>query len=71
MDRTSGTVASFDDAAGYGTVIDREGRAWFFHCTAIADRTRSIAEGTEVSFGIVAGRMGRWEADELTPVGGA
>ena len=28
--------------AGYGTVADADGAEWFFHCTAIADGTRTI-----------------------------
>ena len=47
-----GRVATFDDPAGFGEVADDEGRRWWFHCTAIADGTRTIAEGAEVCFAI-------------------
>jgi cold shock CspA family protein len=64
---TRGQVATFDDAAGYGTVRADDGSEYFFHCTAIADGTRTIEEATPVTFDVVAGRLGRWEAARLTP----
>jgi cold shock CspA family protein len=69
MERLHGTVTEFDDQAGYGTVTDDDGRDWFFHCTAIADGTRSIESGATVDFELVAGRLGRWEAAGLAPSG--
>jgi cold shock CspA family protein len=63
--RRSGSVAAFDEAAGHGEVADAAGQRWFFHCTAIADGTRRIDEGAPVTFAVVAGRLGRWEADDL------
>ena len=62
-----GAVASFDDAAGYGRVAVDDGRTWFFHCTSIADGTRTIEVGAPVSFDLVGGRLGRWEASDLRP----
>jgi cold shock CspA family protein len=61
----SGVVESFDDAAGYGEVVGEGGGPWFFHCTAIADGTRTVQVGATVTFGVVAGRLGRWEASDL------
>lgn len=58
-------VAAFDEHAGLGTVRDDDGENWFFHCTAIADGSRNIAVGARVSFDIVPGRLGRWEAASL------
>jgi CspA family cold shock protein len=64
----SGRVDSFDDPRGYGTVVDDEGGGpWFFHCTAIADGTRTIAVGTRVTFEVQAGHLGRYEANDLRP----
>jgi len=60
-------VAAFDDAAGVGTVRADGGREYFFHCTAIADGTRTIEVDTEVVFEVVAGRRGQWEAARVTP----
>ena len=39
----------------------------FFHCTAVADGSRTIAVGAPVVYQVVAGHLGRWEADELRP----
>ncbi len=61
-----GRVVEFDDHKGYGYVEAQDGRRLFFHCTAIADGTRTIATGTEVAFEVVAGHLGRWEATGLT-----
>jgi len=62
----NGAVVEFDDDKGWGTVRDdASGDELFFHCTAIADGTRTIAVGTSVAYEIVAGRLGRWEATEL------
>jgi CspA family cold shock protein len=63
-----GTVTAFDEHKGYGTVRDGgDGRELFFHCTQIADGTRTIAVGTAVSFEVTAGHLGRWEATSITP----
>jgi cold shock CspA family protein len=62
-----GRVAEFDDAAGYGLVADGDVGRWFFHCTAIADGSRTIDVGAPVTFDVVGGRLGRWEADDLRP----
>lgn len=60
-----GTVTDFDDPRGLGTVTAEDGAAYAFHCTAIADGTRTIDVGTAVEFDVVPGRMGRWEATAL------
>ena len=65
-----GSVVDFDEAAGYGHVAldhdDGDGAGpWFFHCTAIADGTRTIEVGAPVSFEVVAGHQGRYEATDL------
>lgn len=67
-ERATGTVATFDDPRGIGTVTDEgDGREYFFHCTAIADGTRTIAVGAPVEFEVVPGRLGQWEATDLRP----
>ncbi|MBL8779084.1 MAG: cold shock domain-containing protein [Acidimicrobiales bacterium] len=64
----TGSVVSFDDPRGIGTVVDdADGQEHFFHCTAIADGTRTIEVGAAVDFEVVPGRMGRWEATNLRP----
>lgn len=62
-----GRVVEFDDHGGYGIVVDADGRRWPFHCTAIADGTRTIEAGTSVRFQVIPGRLGRWEAMSLRP----
>jgi cold shock CspA family protein len=78
MHERTGTVVAFDEAKGWGTVRDDTserasedgtggGEERFFHCTAIADGSRTIAVGTPVRYEVVPGRQGRWEAAGLTP----
>jgi cold shock CspA family protein len=69
-DRT-GVVTDYDDPAGIGTVTADEGDQHFFHCTAIADGSRTVEVGTRVRFTVVPGRLGRWEAAALRPEGRA
>lgn len=65
--RRSGAVATFDDVRGVGTVRGDTGPEIFFHCTAIADGTRTIDVGAEVDFDVVPGHLGAWEAETITP----
>lgn len=60
-----GEVAEFDEAAGLGTVRAQDGAMHPFHCTAVADGSRAIAVGTEVTFRLLPARGGRIEAVEL------
>ncbi len=60
-----GTVVAFDEARGLGEV-ESDGSRYPFHCTAIADGTRTIPVGVEVSFELRPAGMGRWEATRLT-----
>ena len=65
----NGVVTEFDEPRGWGTV-ESGGRDYPFHCTQIADGTRTIAVGAEVAFEVAPGGLGRWEARGLTPAGG-
>ena len=65
--RATGHVTSFDDPRGIGTVTTDDGTELAFHCTQIADGTRTIAEGTAVSVAVIAGPLGRWEAADIRP----
>ena len=60
-----GVIASFDDPRGLGVIRSEDGRSFPFHCTAIADGTRTIGEGRTVSFVVVAGHLGQWEASVI------
>ena len=64
----AGTVVEFDAERGFGAVSGEDGsEPIFFHCTAIADGTRTIAVGAQVTYVVVAGHQGRWEAKDLQP----
>ena len=64
-----GVITEFDDPRGLGTVTAEDGTTYPFHCTAITDGTRTIEVGAAVEFDVVPGRMGRWEAAQLSTVG--
>lgn len=66
----TGEVVSFDEDKGWGTVRAADGDEHFFHCTSIADGTRSIELGTEVRFDVVPGNLGQWEATAIQPLAG-
>ncbi len=61
-----GTIADFDEHRGVGTVESSDGRRLLFHCTAIADGSRSIDVGARVVFQVTAGHGGHWEATSVT-----
>jgi cold shock CspA family protein len=69
MNRSSGSlggrVSAFDEHRGLGELVAADGTVYPFHCTAIADGTRTIAVGSAVQFTVVPGRLGRWEAAEI------
>ena len=67
MTAHEGKVVSFDAPRGLGVVVDDDGTDFPFHCTAIADGTRTIEPGTRVRFEVAPG-LGRWEAAALEPV---
>jgi cold shock CspA family protein len=62
-----GVVAEFDDRRGLGTITTGDGTTYIFHCTQIADGTRSIANGTRVVFDVRPGGRGQWEATAISP----
>ena len=62
----NGVVVAFDVAAGLGSVAAPDGARYLFHCVEIADGSRSIDVGTEVSFGPLA-KLGAVEAGCLRP----
>jgi cold shock CspA family protein len=58
----TGRVRGFDEHRGLGEVEADDGDVYPFHCTRIADGSRSIPVGVVVTFDVVAGPLGRWEA---------
>jgi len=61
-----GTVTSFDDHAGLGEVTSDSGVTHPFHCTALADGSRTVDAGARVDYRVAAGGAGRWEAAQIT-----
>lgn len=66
MEPRHGTVTTFDDDAGLGVIAADDGEAYPFHCTQIADGSRTIEVGIHVTFEPLA-RLGRWEATAIAP----
>jgi cold shock CspA family protein len=63
----TGRVASFDGDTGWGVIAADSGTEYPFHCTAIADGTRTITAGIAVVFHLAPGHRGVWEAAGITP----
>ena len=63
-----GTVTRFDEGRGAGEIAGRDGVAYPFHATVIADGSRTIANGVEVEFDVAAGHRGQWEAAAVRPI---
>jgi cold shock CspA family protein len=63
-----GVVATFDPAAGFGTLRDDTGAEHFFHCTQVAGGSRTITQGVRVAYELRPGHGGRWEAARVTPL---
>ena len=77
--RRVGHVVAFDEWVGLGEIEtdapagagdDRvEPERFGFHCTQLADGSRTVAVGTLVDFRLLAGRGGRWEAADIHAIG--
>jgi cold shock CspA family protein len=61
----AGVVEEFDDRRGLGTIVADDGSVLPFHCTAIADGSRTVEAGRRVQFRVVPGLSGRWEATQI------
>jgi hypothetical protein len=59
-------VTQFDEFIGLGEITDGNRRIWPFHCVSIADGTRTISVGAQVSF-LPAFRVARSEAVAIIP----
>lgn len=64
-----GRVVDYDAHKGYGFVETADGSRLFFHCTAIADGTRTIPAGVEVEYEPVTDPRGKPEAAAVRAVG--
>jgi cold shock CspA family protein len=65
-----GAVTAFDERRGIG-VVTAGGRRYSFHCTRIADGSRTVRVGSAVEFTVAPGRLGDWEAVDLVELDGA
>ena len=63
----TGTVSAFDERRGLGEITADDATVYPFHCTVIADGTRTIQVGAPVEFEVVPGSLGRWEAAAIKP----
>jgi cold shock CspA family protein len=63
-----GTVTEFDDHRGLGSITTDDAHVFPFHCTAIADGSRTIVIGTNVEFAVLP-KLGRYEATSIRPAG--
>ena len=61
-----GRVVAFDEHVGLGEIEADVGRRYPFHCTRIADGTRTIDVGAAVTFETIPGHLGRWEATAVS-----
>jgi len=62
-----GSVSAFDERRGLGEITGADETVYPFHCTVIADGSRTIAVGAPVEFEVVPGPLGRWEAAAVKP----
>jgi cold shock protein len=62
-----GEVTAFDEPRGLGTITTADGTELPFHCTAIADGSRTIPVGEQVRFVVAPGPQGHWQATSIEP----
>lgn len=63
-----GTVDSWDDARGVGTVRTDGDRTLELQCTNLVDGTRTTTVGTRVRVRVAPAHHGRWQAVEVVGV---
>lgn len=63
-----GVVSEFDAYVGLGMLLGDDGVAYPFHCTKIANGSRTIPVGITVEFDTMAGMLGRYEACAIRAV---
>lgn len=63
----AGTVTSYDEVKGLGTVTGSDGREYAFHCIEIADGSRTIDVGQAVRFQPLP-KFGRIQAGRVSKV---
>jgi cold shock CspA family protein len=71
MPARTGRVVAFDPRRGLGTVEGSDGEVLEFHCTQVADGTRSVPVDATVRYVVVPGSLGRWEAAAVDAISSA
>lgn len=61
-------MAEYDDHRGWGFIATADGRRLFFHCTAIADGTRTIPVDADVEYDEVVDPRGKPEGANVRAV---
>ena len=61
----AGRVLEFDEHRGLGQLEDADGVRRRFHCTEIADGTRTVKVGAVVTFTVIPGPLGGFEAGAI------
>jgi len=64
-DRRRGWVEAYDPHRGWGTVVGDDGERLGFHCTQIADGSRTVPVGALVTYVRVPAHLGRFEAGAI------
>ncbi|NQY99581.1 MAG: cold shock domain-containing protein [Bdellovibrionales bacterium] len=55
---TIGKIKWYDQAKGYGYILQLDGQEIYFHYTSIAERQRSVSVGSSVTYDLIETRMG-------------
>ncbi len=70
MDKSLGTVKWFDNAKGYGFIVNAEGEDVFVHYRSIqGDGYKTLSEGQQVEYIQTKSEKG-WQAAEVSKVDG-
>jgi cold shock CspA family protein len=61
----TGRVVAFDADRGLGEIEEPDGTRRAFHCTQVADGSRTVPVGVTVHYVLVPASLGSWEASEI------
>ena len=61
----TGRVVVFDAERGLGEIEEPDGTRRAFHCTQVADGSRTVPVGAVVRYVLVPSSLGAWEASEV------
>jgi len=62
----TGTVEAYDPARGWGTIVGDDGERLGFHCTQIADGSRTVPVSAKVRYRRIPTHLGTYEAASVT-----